>query len=73
MTILQARIVALGFAEGSLSTTSSEAIGRRHGVKEWSDERCVGHGLGIEGVSPLRVLSEVTVSESSCMLSREAM
>ena len=32
---------------------------------------CVGHGLLIEGESPLRGLSEVTVSESSCMTARK--
>ena len=32
---------------------------------------CVGHGLAIEGESPLRVLSEETVSESSCTTARK--
>lgn len=32
---------------------------------------CVGHGLVIEGESPLRGPSEVTVSESSCMTARK--
>ncbi len=36
-----------------------------------SGDRCVGHGLVIEGVSPLRGLSEATVSESSRMTARE--
>jgi hypothetical protein len=45
------------------SVCVSESIGET--------QLCVGHGLLIEGESPLRGLSEVTVSESSCMTARK--